>query len=150
MNKSKFLLTLAAILSFSVAIFQAIISFSPSWSLYFGAPAEMVAKPLLLLILGEACAVAFAVFGLYALSGAGYIRSLPKLQWGLLVIGLIYSLRGLMMVPLLLSWTGLFRLPEATEPTALQSSLVSLLIGIIYLVGTGMGWKQWMRDHNDE
>ena len=142
MNKSKQLLSIAAILSFSVAIFQAIISFSPTWSLYFGAPAEMVAKPLLLLVLGEACAVIFAVFGLYALSGAGYIRSLPKIQWSLLAIGLIYTFRGLLVVPLLLSWIGLIRLQEATEPTALQSSLVSLFIGVVYLIGIGLGWKQ--------
>lgn len=142
MIKSKVLLLFASILSFSVAIFQAIISFSPSWSLYFGAPMEMVAKPFLLLIIGEACAVIFAVFGLYALSGAGYIRSLPMLRCGLLAIGFIYTIRGLLIVPLMISWVGLIRLPETTEATAIPSSLISLGIGIVYLLGTGMSWKR--------
>jgi len=148
MKKSNILLSLGAMLSFSVAIFQTVVSFSPSWSLYLGAPAEMVAKPLMLLILGEACALFFAVFGFYALSGAGHIRSLPMLRWGLLVIGLIYTIRGLLIVPLILSYAGLFRLPDATEPTVLQSSSISLLIGIVYLLGTGKVWNQLKRVRN--
>ena len=150
MNTSKHLLVLAAILSFCVAIFQAIVSLSPSWSLYFGAPAEMVSKPLLLLVIGEACAVVFAVFGLYALSGAGYIRFLPLLRWGLLGIGVLFTFRGLLVIPILLSNAGLFQLPESTEPTALESSLISLGIGVIYLLGTVMGWKQMKRTSRAE
>lgn len=110
----------------------------------------MVAKPIILLVLGEACAVIFAVFGFYALSGAGNIRSVPMLRWGLLVIGLIYSLRGFMVVPLLLSYAGLIKLPDATEPTVLPSSLVSLLVGVFYLAGTGLGWDQLKRVRHDK
>jgi len=46
------LLKLAGGCTFILAVFQAVISFSPSWSLYFGAPKELTAKPDLLLAAG--------------------------------------------------------------------------------------------------
>ncbi len=62
--KSNRLLLIAGYLSLAIALFQAIISCVPTWSLYFGAPAEMVENRWLLLLLGEIAAVFFAIFGL--------------------------------------------------------------------------------------
>lgn len=139
---AKQLLKIAAGLSFAVAIFQAVVSFSPSWSLYFGAPKELTSSPLILLIAGLIAAAIFATFGLYALAGAGYIRPLPLLRPGLLGIGGVYSLRGLFAIPALLIMTGVLQTPEILPPQALVSSLVSLFIGLVYLAGTALGWRE--------
>jgi hypothetical protein len=42
-------------------------------------------------------ALMFALWGAYALSGAGLIRQLPLLRIALLAIGVIYILRSLML-----------------------------------------------------
>lgn len=139
---AKQLLNIAAGLSFAVAVFQAVISFSPSWSLYFGAPEKLTSSPSMLLIIGLIIAMIFMVFGLYALAGAGYIHSLPLLRPGLVGIGSIYTLRGLLMIPMLLIKTGSFKMSDGIPPQALASSLVSLLIGLVYLSGTILGWSE--------
>jgi hypothetical protein len=139
---SRQMLRVAGGLSFAVAIFQAVISISPSWSLYFGAPEKLVSNILMLYVAGFAAAVIFIVFGLYALSGAGYIRPLPLLRLGLLGIGGVYTLRGLLAIPLLLIMTGILQSTENVPSPALVSSLVSLFIGVLYLAGTMLGWRE--------
>jgi hypothetical protein len=136
MIDSKKTLRFAACLSFAVALFQAVISFSPSLSLYFGAPEKMVAHPPLLLLGGLFMAVVFGVFGLYALSGAGHIRRLPLLGLGLLGIGLVYTLRGLMLILQLLLLKGILSSSETVGLQSLASSWVAFFIGLVYLVGT--------------
>ena len=141
MKISKIFLLAAGILSFSVALFQAVITFSPVWSRYFGAPEEFVTNPALLYVAGLAAAVIFAIFGLYALSGAGYVRTLPMLRMGLLAIGCIYTLRGLVVIPILLITMGYIQSSDPVPPTGLSSSVISLLIGLIYLIGTFGCWQ---------
>lgn len=138
MNK-KHWLTAAAALSLVVAIFQALISLSPSLSLYFGAPAEVAANRGLLLVMGEAAAVIFLIFSLYAFSAAGRIRPLPLLHLGLITITALYILRGLLFIPALLILMGWL---EGQIPIqALFSSLVSLDIGVVYLLGVSLNWQ---------
>jgi hypothetical protein len=74
--------------------------------------------------------LAFAGFGLYGLSGAGLIRRLPLLRLGLLVIGAIYTLRGLVLIYDLI---GLFN-GAPLHPAIF--SLVALLVGLCYLIGS--------------
>ena len=136
------LLRIAAGLSFAVAFFQATISLSPPWSLYFGAPEELTSTPSLLLITGLIAALIFVVFGLYALAGAGYIRPLPLLRVALVAIGSIYTLRGLFVIPVLLVTTGVLQISDVLPPQGLASSLFSLLIGLVYLSGTVLGWSE--------
>ena len=138
---SKQLLSVAGILSFAVAIFQAGISFSPSRSIYFGAPKELAANKQMLIIGGLAFAVIFAIFGLYALPGAGHVRPLPWLWLGLLGFGGVYTLRGLFVIPLIFIMAVMYQISESIPPTALPSSLVSLFIGVLYLAGTIYGWR---------
>jgi hypothetical protein len=138
----KMLLGIAAGLSFAVAMFQTVISFSPSWSLYFGAPEELVNNIPMLYVAGLTAVLIFAVFGLYGLAGAGRIRSLPLLRTGLVAIGSIYTLRGLLVIPLLLTTAGILPRSEAVRPQDLASSLVSLFIGVLYLTGTMLGWRE--------
>jgi hypothetical protein len=96
----------------------------------------MVINPPLLILAGLIMAVVFVVFGLYALSGAGHIRRLPLLWWGLLGISCIYTLRGLMLFPQLLIRARILSSSETFGLQSLASSLVALFIGLVYLVGT--------------
>ncbi len=96
----------------------------------------------MLLVAGLTATVIFVVFGLYALAGAGYIPPLPVLRLGLLGIGIVYSFRGLLVIPLLLIMAGILKSSETIPPQALTSSLLSLLIGVVYLAGTTLGWHE--------
>ena len=138
------LLTAAATLSFAVAALHTVIVFvgAPGYR-YFGA-GETIAQladdgsPLpAVLTLG--LAGVFTVFGLYAWSGAGHMHRLPLLRVGLVAIGVIYALRGLALVADLWALAG-----SLTEP-ALRSasfSLVSLVIGTVYLLGILREWSK--------
>jgi hypothetical protein len=139
--RSKQLLLAAALLSFAIALFQAVLSFSPSLSRFFGA-AQLAANPLLLLVTSLAATMVFAVFGLYALAGASTIRRLPLLRTGLVAIGVIYALRGLLIVPELLAMTGVLPTPEPVPSQAVLSSVVALATGVLYLLGTAASWKR--------
>ena len=145
MKISKRLLVIAGILSFAVALFQVVITFSPSWSRYFGAPEELVSSIPLLYTAGFIAALFFGVFGLYAISGAGYMRPLPLLRWGLFGIGCLYLLRGLAVVPIVFMMAGYIQFSEPVPSTGLASSLVSLFIGLVYLAGTIGNWKGMQR-----
>jgi len=140
MKKFKRVLVFAGVLSFAVALLHAAIGFSPTLSLYFGAPEALVKNIYTLIIVSLFIAVIIAVFGLYAISGAGYIRTLPWLKQILVVISGIYILRGLLLIPELLVVTGVFHISIPVAPKFVVFSLGSLLIGLIYLIGTVGGW----------
>lgn len=114
---------------------------NPAWSLYFGTPPELVSHTTLLYVTGLAAAVIFGIFGLYALSAAGDLRPLPLLRMGLLVIGGVYTLRGLLVIPQLLYVAGVLQSAETIFARAVLSSLVSLVVGVLYLSATIVGWR---------
>ena len=142
MNKFEQILLLASLLSFSIALFQAIIGFSPSLSLYFGAPETLVTNNNLLIIVCFLVAGILTVFGFYALSGSGRIRPLPWLKQVLALISGIYILRGLLVVPEFLVLIGVFHIFIPITPQFIIFSLGSILIGLIYLTGTIGGWNK--------
>ncbi len=79
----------------------------------------------------------FAVFGVYALSGAGRVRRLPLLVGVLVAIGIVYTLRGALFpfeVAALLKGTASF------PPRFAVFSAASLFIGLAYLTGTARAW----------
>jgi len=104
---------------------------SPSAIKYLGGPADLsVQKPVVYAALCLVVAAGVAVFGLYALSGAGKIRRLPLLRTGLIIITVIYLLRGLLAIPqlpIVLRHPNLMRF--------LVFSLISLGVGAAYLAG---------------
>jgi len=131
------------ILSFAVALLHLVIIFAgaPAYR-YFGAGEEMAAAAesgsafpaVLTLVL----AVVFAVWGLYALSGAGVIRRLPLLRVALILIGAVYTLRGITV------FQQIFQTATSSakvEPRDIVFSLVSLGIGLAYLTGTAANWR---------
>lgn len=130
-------LILAGLADASVSVLHLIIAaVGPAAYRYFGAPslaplAEQGSwTPAL-----ETLAIAgvFAVFSLYAFSGAGLLRRLPGLRPILFAIGFIYCLRGLVLfVELYLLAIGKYPTPHL-----IVFSAVSLVIGALHLVGTG-------------
>ena len=138
------LLKIGGGLSFAIACFHimVIIIGVPAYRFFSGIGDELADKveagsvlPALITLL---IALVFVIFGVYALSGAGVIRRLPLLRTGLISIGSIYLLRGLMNFPFWLTLT------PATFPSATQGLVfdaISLTIGLLYICGTAMNWR---------
>jgi hypothetical protein len=139
MNKRLWLKT-AAGLSFFMAICQTVISLSPAIAEYFGAPPPLLQNRMQLFLVGEGAALIFAVFGLYALSGAKSIRHLPLLRLGLAGISSLYLLRGLFIILTVLAILGI--LQGETPIQGVISHLVFLAAGVAYAVGTVLNWKE--------
>ena len=110
----------------------------PDWYRFFGAGEEMAvmaeqgSMTPTLLTLGIAAIL--AIWAAYAFSGAGLLPRLPLLRTGLVVISTIYLLRGLALIPALVI-NG-----ANVMPFILWSSLIVLVYGIVYAVGTWTAW----------
>jgi len=136
MKNSKNLLLLGGILCFILAIFQIAIGFSPSLSLYFGAPESLAKNPNTLIVVSVIIGLILALFGLYGISGAGKIAKLPWLRQILLGIGIIFILRSLLLIPELLV---VFSVIDSSIPVAtrfIYFSIGALLVGVIFIKGT--------------
>lgn len=137
-------LKLAGWLSAAIAALHVvIIFFGPPAYRYFGAGEAMArqaeAGSLFPAAFTLLVATVFVLFALYAFAGAGTIRRLPLLRTGLVTIGAIYSLRGLLLLPQL---AGYLRQPPVVAPRDLAFSMVSLCIGLLYLVGVNRAWAR--------
>lgn len=135
-------LKIAGILTFAVALFQAIITISPEWSRYFGAGESLVSKIWLLYISGFIVTLIFILFGFYALSGAGIIKRLPFLRTGLVIICALFTLRGLEIVMDVLIATGKIHARGNVPIQFFAESIVSLVIGLLYLFGIIGAWAR--------
>ncbi len=140
-RKGRLALIITAIVSFGIALLHiAIILVGPAGYRYFGAPdlADAVERGSVVVpsLLTLGIALAFALWGAYALSGAALIRQLPLVRPALLVIGAIFSTRGLLIAP------ELAALVQGTlkHPRALVFSGVSLFTGLCYILGVGRAW----------
>ena len=142
MKSKNILLLIAGILSFAVAIFQLVISVVPEWSAFFGAGDTLVSNPPLLLLAGIGMTIVFAICGFYGLSGAGVIRRLPLLRLGVFFIGGVYIFRGIPVIFQILSKLDLLPSEVGASLLSFYTSLVSLVIGIVYWAGFIIGWKQ--------
>jgi hypothetical protein len=136
-------LSLAGIICFVLALFQVVIGFFPSLSLYLGAPEALVKNSFALIVASLFVAGVLVVFGLYALSGAGSIRKLPFLKQGLVAISCVFVIRGLLLLPELLVAVGVFHVSIPVAPRFILFSLGSLFIGIIFIAGTIGGWSSF-------
>lgn len=143
MKQYKQWLVLGGGLSFAAALFQAVIGFSPSWSLYFGAPEALVMNTHLLIFVSLFIAGILALFGLYAISGSGHIRRFPWLKQMLAVISCIYILRGLLLIPELLVVMGVVHISTPVAPRFILFSIGILLAGLINFAGTVGGWQMF-------
>lgn len=116
----------------------AVIVGGPSWYRFFGAGERMARMaeqgsltPTLVTI---GIATVLAVWAAYAFSGAGLIPRLPLIRVCLVLITAVYLLRGLVLIPALIINKG------APEPFVLWSSLIVLVYGLAYAVGTVIAW----------
>lgn len=132
-------LVAGALLSAAAAILHlGVIAGGPQWYRFFGAGEEMArmaerGSPLPALItLGIAALL--ATWAAYALAGAGRIRRLPLMRTALVAISAVYLLRGLVLFPAL-AVKG-----ASVDAFVFWSSLIILVYGIVYAVGTLRAW----------
>jgi hypothetical protein len=130
---------------FVLALFQAVIGFSPSLSLYFGAPEALVESIYTLIAVSLFIAALLTVFGLYAFSGAGHIRTLPWIKQILAAISCIFLLRGFLLIPEFLVVMGIYEISIPVAPRFVFFSLGSLLIGFIFIIGTIGRWNSFSK-----
>lgn len=147
MKSNKRILLIAGICSLAVAILHiAIIIGGPDWYRFFGAGEEMAilseSGSYYPAMLTAVIALIFIIWGLYAFSGAGIIRKMPLLRLGLVVISVIYLIRGMGGLPLFIFPDYPFFRDFSNQKTfILVTSLISLLFGIFYAVGTVWSWS---------
>lgn len=112
----------------------------PDWYRFFGAGepmAVMSEQGLWYPAIVTACiATVLFVWSLYAFSGAGLIRRLPLLKTALLIIGIIFLLRGLLAVPLLFFADSPY-MAELKEKMVfmLVTSVICLFLAVGYFRG---------------
>lgn len=117
----------------------AVIAGGPAWYRFFGAGEGLARlaeagspRPALITLVIVAV---LAIWAAYAFSGAGLIRRLPLLRTGLVVISAIYLVRGI--VPFLMPFRA-----DLDNSFIVWSSLIVLVYGIAYAVGTWTAWPQ--------
>ena len=138
-------LPLAGAMCMLVALLHAIIAIKGGvWYIYFGAGEQMA-------ILSEqgswiprfvtlSIAVFFMALSFYALSGADWMRPYRYVKQVLLIAGIVFSLRGLMLLPMFV----LTFFPEHhLYFRDIIFSLVALLIGVLYLIG----WNTYRQEN---
>ncbi len=131
-------------LSFAIALLHVVIIFGGAPAYRYFDTGEQVAKlaesgSLLPAMLTLGVAAVFAVFGIYAFSGAELIRRLPFLAVVLILIGAVYALRGLFLVHEIMM---LMTSKAGIVLRKIVFSLVSLAIGVVYLMGTMVSWRR--------
>ena len=136
------LLLIAAVLDFALALLHvAMLPFGSRAYAYFGAGEAMVrgaqAGSLAPHLITLGVAFVLVTFGLYALSGAGMLSPWPLLRYVLAGVSGIYLLRGLAVLPQLIT---LMRGSSRIQPRHVGFSLVSLIVGIIHAIGTQAVW----------
>jgi hypothetical protein len=111
-----------------------------SWYRFFGAGEKMALasaagrwQPALMTF---AIAVTLFVWSAYALSGVGYLLALPWRKWILVAVTAIYLLRGLVVIP----W--LFTAHAHSRQFIVVSSVISLMIGLVHLLGLIHVWTR--------
>ena len=123
----------------AAALHVAVIFGGPDWYRFFGAgegfavAAERGRWTPHLFALGIAAIL--AIWAAYAFAGAGLIRRLPLMRAALVAITAVYLLRGAMLF-----MPATFSRPDLSPQFMLWSSLIVLVYGILYAVGT---WRDW-------
>jgi hypothetical protein len=143
--KGKYFLIIGGICCFAIFLLHVYIAYKgEDLYRYFGAGERMAqlsqrgsVMPGIITIAGS---FVFAIMGLYAFSGAQLIRQLPFLRLILAIIGSIFTLRGLMIMPqIIFSINKHF--PLLNRFTVF--SLVSLLVGLLYSTGVLLNWNNY-------
>ena len=134
-------LVAAGALSAVAAILHICIIFGgPEWYRFFGAGGDMVraaqAGSSTPAIYASVIAIILFSWSAYAFSGAGLLPRLPLIRTALVLISFIYLARALVLVPIIV-----FR-PWLASPFVWWSSLIVLVYGLCYAVGTRRAWPR--------
>ena len=142
-DKNLYLIT-GGILSIAASLLHVAIIFGGAdWYRYFGAGEEMATMaekgswvpPLVTSVI----AFVLFVWGLYAFSGARALNHLPFIKPVLVLVSAIYLVRGLGLIP------AFIFMPEQVDAFLVWSSLVSLIFGLFYAIGTRQEWGNLLR-----
>ncbi|WP_419780352.1 hypothetical protein [Maridesulfovibrio sp.] len=142
MHNAVDLLTFGGIVCFLIAILHiVIIVVGPKAYRYFGAGEDLSTlaekhSPIPTLVTAFIATV-IALFGLYAFSGAGKFMRLPLLGPVLVIIGSLFSFRGLALPVQLF---GLLKNPHKADIKEIFFSLIALITGACILYGTNLNW----------
>jgi hypothetical protein len=117
----------------------AVIAGGPDWYRFFGAGEGMAraaarGEPTPH-IMALAIAAALAACAAYGFAGAGLVRRLPWMRTVLVLIAAVYLVRGLFLFS-----PASFARPDLSPAFMFWSSLIVLVYGIVYAVGT---WRAW-------
>ena len=143
MKNYKRILLFVGVTTIITAVLHAAMGFSPTVSLYFGAPEALVQNNYVLIVSCILIAIIIAIFGLYAISGAGYIRPLPWIKQVLAAISFLFVLRGILFVPELMIVLGFLDVSFPVAPRYVVFSFGIFLVGMVYSVGTVGGWRSF-------
>jgi hypothetical protein len=140
LDAGRYWLIAAGVLSAIAALLHVACIFGgPDWYRFFGAGERMAraaqAGSPMPAIVTLGIATVLAIWAAYAFSGAGLVWQLPLLRTGLVTISTIYLARGLVLIPM-----AVVR-PALVTPFWIWSSLIVLIYGLVYVVGTGMAWR---------
>jgi len=132
-------LVAGGVLSLAASLLHlAIIAGGPDWYRFFGAGEQMARMAergnWRAAAITVGIAAILAVWAAYAFSGAQVIAQLPLLRTALVAITAIYMLRALVLLH------ALVFMPKALTPFLIWSSLIVLVYGIVYAIGT---WRAW-------
>ena len=133
-RKKNYFLLIAGLFSFSFAVFQfSTIIWPPELLEKIGGSVKLQAThPASYAILCSIMGLSVTVCGLYALSGAGYIRRLPFLRPILVLITVVFLLRSLTTI---YAWVIIQKYSELMFIHYLIFSIIDLCVGLIYLSG---------------
>jgi hypothetical protein len=137
-NANKWLIAGGTLSAVAALLHVAIVFGGPDWYRFFGAGEGMARaaergswRPALI---ASGIAAILLIWSAYAFSGAGLIRRLPLLRTALVLIASIYLARALAPI------VALVVAPRAIDSFMIWSSLVVLVYGVAYAVGTWTAW----------
>lgn len=133
-----FLIVAGALSALAALLHVGCIYFGASWYRFFGAGEQMALlaeqgsiQPTLIT---SGIVVVLSIWSMYAFSAAGVILRLPLIRLALVLITIIYLVRGLAGFALIGSAMG--RSPDFW----LWSSVICLLFGLVHFIGLKRQW----------
>ena len=140
MARTPFLIVGGVLSAAASLLHLAVIAGGPAWYRFFGAGEELARMAeqgsLTPALMTLGIAAVLAIWAAYAFAGAGLIRRLPLMRTALVLISAVYLLRGLVLIPIF------FVSPDGVPPFELWSSLIVLVYGAAYTVGTWVAWPR--------